>query len=169
MINTNFYQYPQEIPEQYLEIAEELQKQVQNIRLTYIPKGNLSRKNPRGNVAVAKLELATDKVYVQKATSKEEPLNTPGCEGGPKLFFESRLDRVHGNYNEEHAEYKIFNALAEELEKDGVSSDVEGILYLYTEKNTCSGCFITSENFQEKFPYIKQIIFYRQPYPYPGK
>lgn len=164
-LNSQSYQYPQDIPEQYLEIVEELRKQVQNIRLNSIPQRNVSRINPRGNVAVAKLELATGKVYIQEATSKKYPLNIPGIEGGPKLFFESRLDRYGRINNERHAEYKIFNGLAEDLEKDGVSRDVEGILYLYTERNTCSGCLITSEDFKQSFPYIKQVIFYQRPYP----
>lgn len=124
------------------------------------------RKPRLGNAAAAKLELETGRVYSKEATSKPDPLNTPGKEDGPKLFFEERIDRQKSFYNEHHAEYKIFNALAEDLERDDVSLEVEGILYLYTERDMCSGCNITcDEDFNMRFPNIKVIIFYERPYP----
>lgn len=107
-------------------------------------------------------------IYSKKATSKKKPLNFPGQEGGAKLFFEPRIDRAsfNSNYNEKHAEYKIFNALAEDLERDGVAWDAEGILYLYTEKDMCSGCNVTcDDDFKASFPNIQVIVFYKQPYP----
>lgn len=167
-MNPNFknYQYPEDIPEQYLEIVEELRQQVQNIRSKHLPPKKLSKNKYYGNAAIAKLELAAGNVYTKEATSKEEPLNIPEEEGGPKLFFEPRFDRVASLDNKAHAEYKIFNALAEDLEKDAVNSDVKGILYLYTERNMCSGCFITSEeDFKGRFPDIKKVVFYTRPYP----
>ena len=108
------------------------------------------------------------RVYSKKATSKEKPLNIPGQDNGPKFFFQERIDRAPSAkcFNETHAEYKIFNALAEDLERDDVSLEVEGILYLYTERDMCSGCKITcDEDFYRRFPNIKVIIFYERPYP----
>ncbi len=82
------------------------------------------------------------------------------------MFFEHRIDRQKSSDNEKHAEYKIFNALAEDLERDDVSLEVEGILYLYTERDMCSGCNITcDEDFNMRFPNIKVIISYERPYP----
>jgi The BURPS668_1122 family of deaminases len=83
------------------------------------------------------------------------------------LFFEQRIDRgsLNNNYNKEHAEYKLFNALAEDLEGDSVPSDA-GRLYLYTEMEMCSGCNTTcDEDFGRLLPNIEVIIFYKKPYP----
>ncbi len=105
-------------------------------------------------------------VYSQEATSKRDPLNIPGKEDGPKLFFEPRLNRIASCNNKEHAEYKLFNKLAEDLERDDLSLDAEGILYLYTERDMCSGCNITcDEDFKMRFPNIQVLIFYERPYP----
>jgi hypothetical protein len=141
-------------------MVEELRTKAQEVRAFYIKKPSL------GNSATAILELETGRVYSEKATSKPDPLNIPGKEDGPKLFFEARIDRQKSLLNEHHAEYKIFNALAGALERDDVSLEVEGILYLYTEREMCSGCNITcDEDFNMRFPNIKVIIFYERPYP----
>jgi The BURPS668_1122 family of deaminases len=160
--NTLHYEYPQNIPESYADIVEKLRTQAQEVRSTHIKKAS------SGNVAVAKLELATGIVYRKEATSKKKPLNIPGKDNGPKLFFEQRIDRgsLNNNYNKEHAEYKLFNALAEDLERDSVPSDAPGRLYLYTEMQMCSGCNTTcDEDFGRLFPNIQVIIFYKEPYP----
>jgi hypothetical protein len=164
--NTDPYEDPQAIPNQYAEIVEKLWNKVQDIRLTHIQKGDSNRRKTSGNAAAVKLELATGKVYNREATSKRDPLNIPGEEDGPKLFFEPRLNRVASCNNKEHAEYKLFNKLAEDLERDDLSLDTEGILYLYTERDMCSGCKITcDEDFKVRFPNIQVIIFYERPYP----
>ncbi|MEG3907981.1 deaminase domain-containing protein [Microcoleus sp. w2-18bC1] len=164
--NTPHYEYPEGIPECHADIVEELQTKVQDIRLIHIQKGDSNKKNRSGNAAVVKLEIPTGKVYNLEATSKRDPLNIPGEEDGPKQFFVPRFDRARGCLNECDAEYKLFNALAQDLERDDVSLDVEGILYLYTEKDMCSGCNITcDEDFKMRFPNIQVIIFYNQPYP----
>jgi hypothetical protein len=128
------------------------------IRLQYIRRG----KPTSGNVAVSKLVLCTGKSYEPKATSKAEPLNIPGQEGGLKKYYEPHYDVV-GNPpypNEAHAEYKVFNALTQALLEDGLTENVEGILYLYTERDMCSGCVIScEEDFQGKFPKIKIVVF----------
>jgi hypothetical protein len=140
-------------------MVEELRTKAQKVRTDYIGKPRI------GNAAAAKLELETGGVYSQKATSKPDPLDIPGKEDGPKLFFEARIDRQNSFNNQHHAEYKIFNALAGDLERDDVSLEVEGILYLYTEREMCSGCNITcDEDFNMRFPNIKVIIFYERPY-----
>lgn len=161
------YEDPQDIPEQYADIVEELRNQVQGIRFTHIQKGDSTIQPDSGNAAAAKLELEMGEVYSKEASSKRKPLNVPGQEDGSRLFFDSRIDRAsfNSNYNEQHAEYKLFNALAEDLERDDVSWDVEGILYIYTEKDMCSGCNVTCDEFKVRFPNIETIIFYKRPYP----
>lgn len=163
--NTAHYQDPQAIPNQDAEIVEKLWNKVQDIRLTHIQKGDSNRRKTSGNAAAVKLELATGKVYNREATSKGSPLNIPGEEDGPKQFFEPQLDRATGRCNEADAEYKLFNALAEDLEIDDVSLDVEGILYLNTERNMCSGCNVTCDEFKMRFPNIQVLVKYKHPYP----
>ncbi|MEG4294507.1 deaminase domain-containing protein [Microcoleus sp. C2C3] len=158
--NTPHYEYPQDIPESDRDIAEELRTKTQEVRSIHIIKTR------SGNAAAAKLELEMGGVYSKEATSKRDPLNIPGEEDGPKLFFEPRLNRIASCNNKEHAEYKLFNKLAEDLERDDLSLDAEGILYLYTERDMCSGCNITcDEDFKMRFPNIQVIIFYERPYP----
>ena len=159
---TPHYEYPQDIPDCHRDMVEELGTKAQKVRTDYIGKPRI------GNAAAAILELAMGRVYSKEASSKRKPLNIPGQDNGPKLFFPERIDRAAypQNFNEKHAEYKIFNALAEDLERDDVSLEVEGILYLYTERDMCSGCNITcDEHFYMRFPNIKVIIFYERPYP----
>jgi hypothetical protein len=158
--NTPHYEYPQDIPDCHRDMVEELRTKAQDVRSIYIKKPSL------GNAAAAKLELETGRVYSQEATSKRDPLNIPGKEDGPKLFFEPRLNRIASCKNKEHAEYKLFNKLAEDLERDDISFDAEGILYLYTERDMCSGCNVTcDEDFKMRFPNIQVLIFYERPYP----
>lgn len=123
--NTPHYEYPQDIPECYADIVEELRTKAQEVRSLHI------KKSSSGNAAAAKLELAMGRVYSKEATSKKKPLNIPGKDNGPKLFFQERIDRAAfpNNFNEKHAEYKLFNALAEELERDSVPSEATGRLY----------------------------------------
>lgn len=154
-----------DIPEEYADIVEELRTKAQEVRFIHIQKRDSNKKNVSGNAAVVKLDIPTGKVYNLEATSRRYPLNIPGEEDGPKQFFVPRWDRARGCWNEYDAEYKLFNALAQELERDDVSLDIEGILYLYTERDMCSGCNITcDEDFKMRFPNIQVIIFYKPPY-----
>ena len=159
--NTPHYEDPQDIPEQFADIVEALRTKAQDVRSIHIGK-------PSGrNAAAAVLELAMGRVYSKEATSKKKPLNIPGQDNGPKLFFPERIDRaaVSENFNEKHAEYKIFNALAEDLERDSVPSEATGRLYLYTDLDMCSGCNTTcDEDFARLYPNIEVIIFYEEPY-----
>ena len=160
--NTRHYQYPQEILDCHLDMVEELRTKAKDVRSRDIgrPSG--------GNAAAAVLELAIGRVYSEEATSKKKPLNIPGQDNGPKRFFPERIDRavVSETFNETHAEYKLFNALAGELERDSVPSEATGRLYIYTEMDMCSGCNTTcDEDFARWFPNIEVIIFYEEPYP----
>lgn len=161
------YQYREGIPTEYQTIAEDIRAQVQQVRQQYIPPRN--RKTLKGNVAVAKLEILSNpnQIYRFEATSQRKPINIPGEQGGPPLWFYPRLDRalLGECYNKAHAEYKLFNAIAEKIKQSNLPDDVEGILYLYTERDTCSGCYSTGDEFNHMFPNIRVIIFYQRPYP----
>ncbi|MDB9312029.1 deaminase domain-containing protein [Spirulina sp. CS-785/01] len=63
-----------------------------------------------------------------------------------------------------NAEYKLLNALAEDLETNGYALDIEGTLYLYTEREMCTGCDRTLEDFQEKFPNLETVVFWKYLY-----
>ena len=65
--NTPHYEYPQDIPECHADIVEELRTQAQDVRSTHIKKAS------SGNVAVAKLELPTGRVYRKEATTPFPP------------------------------------------------------------------------------------------------
>lgn len=157
-LNTTYYPGYINLPEELVEIKATLKAIAQQVRFQYIRRG----KPTNGNVAVSKLVLSSDKSYELKATSKAEPLNIPGQEGGLKKYYEPHYDTVgEPPYpNEAHAEYKIFNALTQALEEDGLTENVEGTLYLYSERDMCSGCVISCEqDFQGKFPKINIIVF----------
>jgi len=164
------YKYPEGIPTEYQTIADALRDEVQQVRQQYIPprRSKISDPQSDGNVAVARLEISNPNQSCSfQATSKRKPINIPGEEGGPTLYFDPMLDRaILGQYyNRAHAEYKLFNAIAEKIKQSNLPDDVEGILYLYTERDTCSGCYSTGDNFNDMFPNIRVIIFYERPYP----
>lgn len=159
---TPHYEYPQDIPDCHRDMVEELRTKAKDVRSRDIGKPT------GGNAAAAVLKLAMGRVYSEEATSKKKPLNIPGQDNGPKLCFPERIDRaaVSENFNEKHAEYKLFNALAAKLERDSVPSEAIGRLYIYTERDMCSGCNTTcDEDFPRWFPNIEVIIFYEEPYP----
>ncbi len=156
--NTTYYPAHIDLPEELVQIKATLKATAQQVRVQYIRRGKLTS----GNVAVSKLVLSTDQSYELKATSKAEPLNIPGQEGGPNKYYEPHYDTVGAPPypNEAHAEYKVFNALTQALEEDRLTEDLEGTLYLYTERDLCPGCVISCEqDFQGKFPKIKIIVF----------
>lgn len=167
------YQYGnQGIPAEYQKIAEALRVQVQQVRQKHIPpRRNKIAAVPEsdGNVAVAWLEIFSNpnQSYSFEATSKKFPLNIPGENDGPPPWFHPRLDKalLGDCYNDAHAEYKLFNAIAAKIQESNLPHDVDGILYLYTERDTCSGCYLTGDEFNQRFPNIKVIIFYDRLYP----
>jgi len=156
------------IPAEYQTIAEALRAEVQQVREKYIPTKH-KRIIPKGNVAIARLEIFShpNQIYSFEATSKKSPLNIPGENGGPPQWFHPRLDKaLQGEYyNDTHAEYKLFNAIAAKIQESNLPHNLEGILYLYTERDTCSGCYLTGDEFNQRFPNIRVIIFYDRLYP----
>ncbi|GJD15627.1 hypothetical protein RIVM261_005830 [Rivularia sp. IAM M-261] len=156
--STTYYQGDINLPGELIQVKATLKAKAQQVRSQYIRRG----KPTSGNVAVAKLIISNNKIYEKEATSKAEPLNIPGQEGGPIKYFEPHYDTVgYPPYlNEAHAEYKVFNALTQALSEDELTLDVEGILYLYSERDMCPGCFISCEqDFKGNFPNIQIIIF----------
>jgi hypothetical protein len=62
--NTPHYEDPQDIPEKYADIVEELRTKAQEVRSIHI------RKPSSGNAAAAKLELETGRVYSKDQQEK---------------------------------------------------------------------------------------------------
>lgn len=160
---TTYYHGNINVPEELVQVKAALKAKAQQVRLQYIRQG----KATSGNVAVSKLIILNGKSYEKEATSKTQPLNIPGREGGLKKYYEPHDDTVgYPPYpNEAHAEYKVFNALTQALLEDELILFVEGTLYLYTERSMCPGCIITCEqDFKGNFPNIEIIVFSDIPY-----
>ena len=148
-----------------MEIFSDLKERAKEVRFKYIQKGNPNRRKLVGNVAIAQLEISNGQIYQQEATSKKEPMDRPvekpealtGKDGepytGPKQYFAPYPDEDHPDQplNDTHAEYKLFNALADILERAHLPEETEGILYLYTEREMCSGCTQVNIDFQNYF------------------
>jgi hypothetical protein len=67
--NTPHYQDPEDIPEQYADIVDELRNEVLDIRLTYIQKRDDNRQPGSGNAAAAKLEMVWPWMQKEYSTS----------------------------------------------------------------------------------------------------
>lgn len=63
------------------------------------------------------------------------------------------------------AEYKALSAIADTLDLFS-KSEVEGKLYLYTERKPCESCIGVLKQFKNKYPMIEIIeVFWDHPYP----
>ena len=62
------------------------------------------------------------------------------------------------------AEYKLLSAIADTLE-NCYNRDIQGQLYLYTERQPCESCQGVIEQFRQKFPNIEMTIDWIYPYP----
>lgn len=169
----------------YSEIVTRLESTSRQVRWDYIirPKLHpgetlLDRPNlaKRGNVAVAELVLESGRQFSEAATSKKKPITIPGTKNGPERILvphEDRSKRDHeGHYklNTTDPEYKILNILASQLrihcEKMQIQIiDLEGTLYLYTERFICSGCEESIRDFEHMFPKINIFVFWGEEYP----
>lgn len=168
----------------YPEIVARLENKSRQVRWNYIirPKLHpgetlLDRPNlaKRGNVAVAEL-VFLDEQFSQAATSKKKPVNMPGTKNGPEQVFlphEDRSKTDHEGYyklNTTDPEYKILNIFASQLRNhcEKIQTqivDLEGTLYLYTERFICSGCEESIRDFEDMFPKINVFVFWGEEYP----
>ena len=123
------------------------------------------RKNyPRGNVAVAEVHLAQGIVFGMGATSRgKSPAMKPKprSQGG---HFEPSIDSYSRRPMDTDAEYKLLSAIADTLE-GCYNRNVQGQLYLYTERQPCESSQRVIEQFQQKFPNIEIFIDWSYPYP----
>ncbi len=164
-------------------IAAELKADAAAARMTYIINPALergggtleSRPNlkTRGNVAVGKVTIPGGPQLRETATSKAEPLNVPTDDERvlparpvPEQKTAEGQPPVH---NHEHSEYKLLNAFARALsaycETNGISpAEIEGELNMYTEREMCGGCRLTSadeqQSFAAMFPKLKVNVFF---------
>lgn len=138
----------------------ELRSDAQLIRQKY-----LNKPVPKGNVAVIEVHLANGTSFGTGATSRlKSPVPKPKSKsmGGQ---FEPIIDSHSGRTMDTDAEYKALSAIANTLEIF-YDREVEGYLYLYTERQPCESCNGVIEQFQAKFPNIKiSGVFWDYPYP----
>lgn len=178
MSNIKIYQDSADVPDEYKKMTAKLKKRAQEVRLEYIQRGKPNRRKTTGNVAVAHLMISNGEIIRKEATSKKKPMNRPTNEQmpegytGPRQHFEPYPNPSQAGtpLNIEHAEYKVFNALADtkRLGEVSLGEDVEGSLILYTEKKMCPACekvaLDVSLNFQSKFRELKLIVIWTSPY-----
>ncbi|MBN8563019.1 deaminase domain-containing protein [Leptolyngbya boryana CZ1] len=149
--------FGEEIPEI---IKAELLAKAKTVREDYI-----GRDFPSGNVAVAKVVLSNGAILFQEGTSRARspsPLPTPKSAGG---IFEPSIDSHSQRLMETDAEYKILSALALTLLEELKQVQVEGKLYLYTERKPCESCQNILRQFRELFPSVGISVVWDHPYP----
>lgn len=99
------------------------------------------------------------------ATSRAKsptPIPIPKSQGGQ---FEPTVDSYSGRLMDTDAEYKALSAIAETLE-DFYNCEIQGKLYLYTERSPCESCLSVLEQFRDKFLNIEIAgVFWDEPYP----
>lgn len=146
-------------------IKQRLRESAAQIRAKY-----LKREYPHSNVAIAEINLKGDVVFCVGATAKggnKSPIpNKPKSksEGGQ---FEPTIDPYSGYLMDTDSEYKVLSEIADTLEML-YDIHVEGIIYLYTERQPCQSCQGVISQFKEKFPNINlplEQVFWDYPYP----
>jgi|694.fasta_scaffold133962_4 hypothetical protein len=146
-------------------IKKRLQESAAQIREKY-----LKREYPHSNVAIAEINLKGDIIFCVGATSKggkKSPIPQkpePKSKGGQ---FEPIIDPYSGHLMDTDSEYKVLSEIADTLEKF-YDIYVEGIIYLYTERQPCQSCEGVISQFKEKFPNINlglEQVFWDHRYP----
>lgn len=133
-------------------IQEHLRSDAQLIREQY-----LKKRVRKGNVAVIEVHLINGISFGVGATSRTKspiPKPKPKSEGGQ---FDPIIDE--GYLRDHDAEYKALSAIADTL-KMFDNDQVEGKLYLYTERIPCRSCWGVIDQFKEKFPLIEIETFF---------
>ena len=143
-----------------MDLLECLRSAAKLIRQQY-----LKRPFPKGNVAVIEVHLSGGISFGIAGTSRaKSPATQPKVrsEGGQ---FEPIVDPYSGRVMDTDAEYKVLSAIADAIEIS-YDPEVEGKLYLYTERKPCESCNHVLEQFKEKFPNIEiSEVFWDYPYP----
>jgi hypothetical protein len=149
-------------------IKQRLREAAQQIRVRY-----LNRPLPHSNVAYAEVSIH-NQVFCVGATAKggkKSPIQQPKpkSEGGQ---FEPIVDPYSTYKMDTDAEYKVLSVIADTLEmiydiqvKEDFYIEIEGYLYLYSDKKPCQSCQGIIKQFEDKFPNIKVYIFWDHPYP----
>ncbi|MGK7883821.1 MAG: deaminase domain-containing protein [Crocosphaera sp.] len=140
-------------------IKENSEKDAKLLRDIY-----LKKPFPKGNISIIELHLKTGAIFGIGATSRaKSPVSIPQpkSEGGQ---FEPIIDSYSNRLMDTDAEYKALSAIADTLD---MSYDflLEGVLYLYTERQPCDSCQGVVKQFKEKYPNIEIKIFWDYPYP----
>jgi hypothetical protein len=113
---------------------------------------------PKGNVAVAEVYIG-DVIFCTGTSSNKKtliPIPNPKSKGGQ---FEPTPHPRTQRPTDMDAEYKILSAIADHLEKH-YDLEVEGHLYLYTERSPCPSCEDVIEQFKHKFKNMNLKVFW---------
>ena len=126
----------------------------------------LKRDFPSGNIAIAEVHLEKGIRFGMGATSRASSpcqlsIPIPRSQGGQ---FEPSIDPYSGRVMDTDAEYKVLSAIAQVLETH-YNWDIQGQLYLYTERQPCQSCRDIIRQFREKFPNIEVDVDWSYPYP----
>jgi The BURPS668_1122 family of deaminases len=146
-------------------IEERLRESAAKIRDIYIKKPILHQPFLKitNNVAVAEVHIQGNVIFHEGGTSHYKspiPKPKPKSEGGQ---FEPGIDSRTNRLMDTDAEYKVLSAIADALQMH-YDLQVEGELYLYTERQPCESCNNVLRQFEDKFPNIKITVFWDYPY-----
>jgi hypothetical protein len=117
----------------------------------------------QNNVAIAEVHIGDVYFCVGTTSNKTTliPIPTPKSTGGQ---FQPQFDSFSKRLMDTCSEYKVLSKIANTLEIQ-YNLEVEGYLYLYTERSPCESCQDIIKQFKEKFTNIKIEIFSDYPYP----
>jgi len=142
-------------------IKQEVKIGAEQIRQIYIHKPF-----PKGNVANVEIYLEDGISFGAAATSRFQspaPQPLPRSQGGQ---FEPIIDSYSGRLMDTDSEYKALSAIADQLDEANYGSQLQGKIYLYTERAPCESCTGVIRQFNEKFPNIELEVFSDYLYPY---
>jgi len=115
-------------------------------------------KLPQGNIAVAEVYIGNVIFCTGTPSNKKTliPIPLSKSQGGQ---FEPTLHPRTKRPTDMDAEYKILSAIADHLEMH-YDLEVEGYLYLYTERSPCPSCEDVIEQFKQKFKNMNVKVFW---------
>lgn len=156
-------------------VKERLRRKVEGTRDKYIQKGHPTRKQTTGNSAAYEYYLDIDDkepTIANSATSRVDPMDRPAQHrpkgySGPHEHFAPQvvLEQLGCPKNREHAEFKLLNDCCDKIKELArqaqlAPEQMQGRLYLYSERKLCSGCERTLVDFMKMYPCIEVIIFW---------
>jgi filamentous hemagglutinin len=119
----------------------------------------------KGNVAALEyVSLVLQEPIPVEATSRANspsPLPPPRSQGG---YFEPSIDPSTNRRMDTDAEYKALSALARQLDATAAWQKM-GVVYLFTERQSCASCASVIAQFEERFPLVSVVVEFDYPFP----